>query len=154
MKNYLIFPIFIFVTFFSGLSFSQEQPNVKDNDLSKEQENFDLFYSDLEDHPSSKHDESISNEHTTSKFEYRLLNMLLMLITLITFMVLAGWALKRMMRSRINNLNTSSVIKIKETRNISPRSTLYLVEIEGQTLLIGETHQTITHLATLETQSE
>ena len=74
--------------------------------------------------------------------------MIFILALLIGFMILAAWALKRMMKSKMTQLNTGSSIKILETRYLSPRATLYLIEIQGQNVLIAESPTVVSFLKT------
>ena len=92
--------------------------------------------------------------HETESFESKFLHMLLVLGLLIGFMFVASWALKRMMKAKITHHNTSSSIKVLETRYLSPRATLYLVEIEGQSLLIAESPTAVTYLKTFRLHDE
>lgn len=85
-------------------------------------------------------------EHESDTFPKKFFNMLVILLLLIGFMLLASWALKRMMKTKITQLNTSSSIKILETRYLSPRATLYLLEFQNQTCLIAESPTTVTYL--------
>ncbi len=55
------------------------------------------------------------------------------------FLVLAAWALKRMMASRVQILNESSRIKILERRNLAPKLAVYVLEVEGKGIVICET---------------
>ncbi len=87
-------------------------------------------------------------------FQSKFMNMLIVLGLLIGFMVLASWMLKRLMRTRINQLNSTSSIKVLETRHLSPKSTLYLLDVMGQGLLIAESQTGISHLATLPLEEE
>ena len=84
----------------------------------------------------------------TESFEAKFFNMLFILALLIGFMILAAWALKRMMKSKMTQLNTGSSIKILETRYLSPRATLYLIEIQGQNVLIAESPTVVSFLKT------
>ncbi len=85
-------------------------------------------------------------ERETDSFPAKFMRMLVILGLLIGFMILASWALKRMMKTRLTQLNTTSSIKVVETRALSPRATLYLVEIQGQTLLVAESPTTVSVL--------
>lgn len=85
-------------------------------------------------------------ERETDSFPAKFMRMLFILVLLIGFMILASWALKRMMKTRLTQLNTTSSIKIVETRALSPRATLYLLEIQGQTLLVAESPTTVSVL--------
>ena len=75
--------------------------------------------------------------------------MLFILALLVAFMILASWALRLADENQNSQLNISSEIKVLETRHLSPRATLYLVEIQDKTVLIGESPTSITCLATL-----
>ena len=88
-------------------------------------------------------------EHEADTFQAKFLNMLFLLALLIGFMILASWSLKRLMKTKITNLNTASTIKVLETRYLSPRATLYLVEVQNHTLLMAESPTTVTLLATI-----
>ena len=59
-------------------------------------------------------------EHESDTFQAKFLNMLFILALLIGFMILASWALKRLMKTKINQLNTTNNIKVLETRYLSP----------------------------------
>jgi flagellar biogenesis protein FliO len=86
-------------------------------------------------------------EHETDTFQSKFFNMLFILALLIGFMILASWALKRMMKSKLTQLNTSSHMKILETRYLSPRATLYLIEVEDKAFLIAESPTAVTSIA-------
>ena len=87
--------------------------------------------------------------HETDNFQTKFFNMLLLLGLLIGFMILASWALKRMMKTKMTQLNTASDIKLLETRYLSPRATLYLIQVQNQSLLIAESPTHVTYLTTL-----
>jgi flagellar protein FliO/FliZ len=96
--------------------------------------------------------EHVPNEADT--FQTKFFNMLFVLGLLIGFMILASWALKRMMKSKMTHLNTASSIKVLETRYLSPRATLYLIEVHDQNYLIAESPTNITYLTTFPIQEE
>ena len=121
-------------------SSAKEQPSEPHNESE--------FHQFIEPHtlPDSLKDK-VENE--TDTFQAKFFNMLFILALLIGFMILASWALKQLMKSKITNLNTASNIKILETRYLSPRATLYLVEIQDKAFLIAESPTAVTYLATL-----
>jgi len=88
-------------------------------------------------------------EKESDTFQTKFFNMLLILGLLIGFMVLASLALKRLMKAKITHLNTESGIKLLETRSLSPRTTLYLVEVQDQTFLIADSPTSITPLPSI-----
>jgi flagellar biogenesis protein FliO len=82
--------------------------------------------------------------------------MLLMLGMLIGAMFLASWFLKRMANARFESLNSLSNIRIIEKRNLSHKTTLYLIESEGRSILIAESPGALVRLyeKALDTQNE
>lgn len=77
-------------------------------------------------------------ERAPDDFQGKFVRMLFILVLLIAFMILASWALKRMMHTRVAQINDTSRIKLIETRTLSTRSTLYLLEIDDASFLVGE----------------
>jgi flagellar biogenesis protein FliO len=88
-------------------------------------------------------------ERESDTFQAKFLNMLYILALLILFMIFASWALKRMMRSKMAQINVASNIKLLETRYLSPRATLHLISVQNQDFLIAESPTTVSYLATL-----
>lgn len=68
---------------------------------------------------------------------------------LIAIMFAASWSLKRILNTRVQQLNESSFIKVVEKRALSNKSFLYLVDVQDKTFVIGESMNSITLLATL-----
>lgn len=89
----------------------------------------------------------------TDSFQMKFMNMLFVLGLLIAFMLLASWMLKRMTRSRQEQLNASSSIKILESRSISAKTNIYVIEVQDQTLVIAESANGVQHIATLNSKS-
>lgn len=83
-------------------------------------------------------------EHESDNFQAKFFNMLFILSLLIGFMILASWALKRMMKSKMSQQNDTSEVKIIETRHLSPRASLHLVEVNNKTFLVGESSSSMT----------
>lgn len=88
-------------------------------------------------------------EEAPDQFQTKFMNMLFMVALLIGFMIFASWFIKRMMKTRLEQMNAASNIQILETRYLNPKSTIYLLDVMGQGLLIAESHAGITHLATI-----
>lgn len=170
MKSYLLFSLFFLSTLSQPISiFSQENPlyqhaaeteNPSDHSSVEQHSNYSDRNADI---PSMQYDVDHRNlpgtwpEHTpheADSFQTKFFNMLFILGLLIGFMILASWALKRMMKSKITQLNTASSIKVLETRYLSPRATLYLVEVQDQSFLIAESPTTVTYLTAFPVQKE
>ena len=87
--------------------------------------------------------EPLPEDHFLNEF----LNMLGTLALLIAFMVFASWVLKRMLNQRVHQLNTSSNIKVVEKRALSNKASIYLIEIDGKTFLVGESMNNLSLIA-------
>jgi flagellar biosynthetic protein FliO len=92
---------------------------------------------ELTDHPSKGND----------KFFSDFLNMLATLGLVIGLILIAAWFLKRLLNTRMEQANTSSLIKIIDKRSISPKTGLYLLEVYNKKVLFAETHTGVAKLA-------
>jgi flagellar biogenesis protein FliO len=81
---------------------------------------------------------SPSPEIVMQNYEGAFLKMFLTLIGLIVAIFFTIWALKRLSRGRLGSLNASRAIKILERRPLTPKTTLFLVEVNGKQALIAE----------------
>lgn len=86
------------------------------------------------------------SEVPETNFMAQFINMLLMLGLLIGLMFFCSWFLKRMMASRIQQVNTDSNIKVIEYRPLSNRTTVYVLDIEGQKYVLAETPTSVVNL--------
>lgn len=80
------------------------------------------------------------------RFYTEFLNMLATLGLVIAIILIAAWALRRLLNTRLEQINTTSIIKIVERRALSPKSAVYLLEIYDKIVVIAETHAGITQL--------
>lgn len=72
--------------------------------------------------------------------------MFLTLIALILLMAGSFWFLRRLVKTRGNRSFGEQKIQLLEKRVISPKSMLYLVEVEGQKILLAESQLEIRRL--------
>ncbi len=160
MKQYLLIP-FLFLTLFSAsLSMAQESqtqpPLAKDaHSIEQDSSDYPVYDANAVHLPDAYHDPLVDPVVKDSDtFQSKFMNMLFLLGLLIGFMLLASWILKKMTKTRVTQLNQASSIKVLETRYLSPRSTLYLLDVQGQTLLIAESPMGVAQLASLGTTPE
>lgn len=85
------------------------------------------------------------------KFFTEFMNMLATLGLIIVLIFLVAWFFKRLMTSRLENLNSSSLIRVVERRALSPKTALYLLEVDTKTILVAETPGGIVRLSEFET---
>lgn len=79
--------------------------------------------------------EPIEQDHFFQEF----INMLTTLGLIVATIFFISWFLKRMVNTRIQQVNTSSLIKIIDRRNLSPKSSVYVLEIYNKQFVVGET---------------
>jgi flagellar biogenesis protein FliO len=87
-------------------------------------------------------EEPLTESHFLAEFLY----MMFMLGLLIGAVLFATWFLKRMVNTRLTQLNESSNIKVIEKRTLSPKSSLYLLEIDGKEIILAESPTQIIQL--------
>ncbi|MDF2550421.1 MAG: hypothetical protein K0S07_1488 [Chlamydiales bacterium] len=64
----------------------------------------------------------------------------------ITVLVLAAWLIKKMLQSKIQQMNESAAIKLIERRALSPKTTLHLINVQGKGFLLAESPAGITKI--------
>lgn len=77
-------------------------------------------------------------EMATTSYETAFIKMIVVLIGLIALALLAFYLFKKISSSNMVQSNHYKNIKILEKRALSPKSILYLIEVGGKKLLIGE----------------
>lgn len=90
----------------------------------------------------------------TNRFLSEFVSMMATLGLLIGLILIVAWFLKRMVNTRQEQANTTSIIKVIERRSLSPKSAVYLLEVEGKSLLIAESPNGITRLADYDTPED
>lgn len=66
--------------------------------------------------------------------------MLLTLLALIALLVGSLWLLRRLLQQRLQKGTGNQAIQVLEKKMISPKTMLYLVEVEGKKVLLAESH--------------
>lgn len=82
-------------------------------------------------------------------FREKLMKMVLLLICLIAFLFIAAWAAKRLMGNRLAQLNAMGHIKLIESRALSARASLHLVEVQERQYLLADSPSGVTCVATI-----
>lgn len=85
------------------------------------------------------------NDHFLSEF----INMLATLAIIIILILIVSWFLKRMLNTRIQQINTTSDIKIIERRALTPKTTIYLLDIKGKGVALAESQNGVVLLSDL-----
>lgn len=77
---------------------------------------------------------------TSTEFNYwnEFLQMILSLGTVVIILLFVAWFLRRFINKKVLQGNQSNEIKIIERRMLSPKSTLYLLEVKDKLLLVSD----------------
>ena len=84
-------------------------------------------------------------------------NMIITLMIVVALIFISVIVLKRIMRSRMQQVNRGAQIKIMERRPINQKTSLYLINIAGKVVMIGESPaglNLITELPDVEIEEE
>jgi flagellar biogenesis protein FliO len=79
-----------------------------------------------------------SSTQITESYEGSFIRVILSLIGLVVLVVVTFWILKRLGRGRFGKFSSDKLIHIIERRPLSPKSVLYLVQIENKRVLLSE----------------
>lgn len=77
------------------------------------------------------------------------LKMLLTFLVLIGLLLATYWILKRIVQHRMQQKGASASIQIVEKRMLSPKTMLYLIEVEHKKILIAESQLEVKRLESL-----
>lgn len=75
-----------------------------------------------------------------------LLRMLLALIALSLLLWVTVWFLKRVIYKRLHRNTSDDMIQVLEKRALSPKTMLYLIEVDGEKICMTESHMEIRHV--------
>ncbi|CDZ80968.1 flagellar biosynthetic protein FliO [Candidatus Rubidus massiliensis] len=81
------------------------------------------------------------------RFMSEFFHMLLTLGFIVAFLLLAAYGMKKFLHTRMHQINANSEIKILESRALSTKTTLYVVEVKGHHLTIAESGNGVTLLS-------
>lgn len=87
-------------------------------------------------------------------YEGAFLKMFLVLIALIVGIFFTVWILKKLSQGRWTQGNQNRSIKIIEKRPLSPKTMLYIIDVDGQQSVIAESQLEVKHLMNLEEFTE
>lgn len=76
--------------------------------------------------------------------------MFLSLTVLVLLLVVSFWFLRRLIQNRMQKGGSDASIRVLEKRMISPKTMLYLVEVDRKKILLAESHLEIKRLESFE----
>lgn len=113
----------------------------------------------LEDHQLNKPHETKNyfdvklDDKDTDRFFHEFINMLTTLGLIVAIVLLATWYFKKMLSTKVDQLNTTSQIKVIERRVLSPKVTVYLLDVKGEGIILAESATDVTRLGNFEVKS-
>jgi flagellar biogenesis protein FliO len=90
---------------------------------------------------------------TSAELGATFIKMLLTFVAIIFLLFASYWFLKRLIQSRMQRGPSNSAIHVLEKRMLSPKTILYLVEIEGKKVVLAESHLEIKKVESFPTES-
>jgi flagellar biogenesis protein FliO len=77
-----------------------------------------------------------------------MIQMLLTFITILVLLVASFWFIRRLIQNRLQKGVGDQEIHILEKRMISPKTMLYLIEVDNKKILLAESHLEVRKLET------
>jgi flagellar biogenesis protein FliO len=81
------------------------------------------------------------------QFYSQFLSMLSTLGIVVAVILFITWVLKQLLSTRIQQMNSSSAIKILERRSLTPKTAIYLLDVYGKGIAIAESQNGVTRLS-------
>jgi flagellar biogenesis protein FliO len=79
-------------------------------------------------------------EEVGTPFGMQFIKMLLILGSMVAVLLFLAWATRKLSQPRLMRQNALSEIKVIEGRALSHKTMVWLIEVENQKFLIGESH--------------
>jgi len=89
----------------------------------------------------SVHESMITEDDSAPKaynFWNEFTNMVITLALILGTLIVFAWILKRFLSKRVIQVNATSSIRIIERRALSPKTAIYLLDVLGKGIIIGE----------------
>ncbi len=85
-----------------------------------------------------------------SRFFSEFIRMLITLGTIVAFLFILSWVVRRMTNMRMMQGSTTGEIQVLDKAVISPRSTVYLLEVKGKGIAVAESNNGLVKLSEFE----
>lgn len=131
MNRHISYFILLFSLFYAPL-FSETPPNI----LTSSSE----ISNPVKNDTTPPQETSPTSVPTMHNFGLEFVKMLVILGIIIALLLFLSNYMKRFMQSKILQMNESSNIKVLDSRNISQRTIVHLVDIEGVQFALAESH--------------
>jgi flagellar biogenesis protein FliO len=95
-----------------------------------------------------------NSQEQNNQFYVEFIRMLGLLGLVILILLLLMWFVKKMINSRLEQMNSSSLIKIVERRAITQKTTLYVLDISGKRVVMAESQNGVASLGEIPINTE
>lgn len=92
-------------------------------------------------------------EPTTEKFFFEFLRMMAILGLLLGILLFLSWMLKRILNTRMEQVNTSSPIKVLDRRSLTAKTSLFVLDVHGKKCVITESLNGVTYLGDIPSET-
>ncbi len=99
-------------------------------------------------------EKEMTPEEMTTSYESAFAKMIFVLLGFVLFVGLGVWILRRVGKLRFKGMGASRSIQILEKKALSPKSMLYLIEVDNKRVLISESQFEVRQLVTLDSNSD
>lgn len=107
-----------------------------------------LFFSPIAASPSAQ---EIKVEHQEEvNINSQFTKTLFLIIGVLILLFLTAWFLRKIAKSRSENLNHIKNIKVIESRPLSPKTMLYLLEVGGRQIVVTESQINVKEITTFD----
>jgi flagellar biogenesis protein FliO len=104
--------------------------------------------------PPSSEVEAPSSANNNESYEHAFIKMILTLAGLLVLVFLTLWLLRKFSQGRLGGFTSSKKIKILEKKPLSPKTILYLVELDGKQVFIAESQLEVKMLLSPQIENE
>lgn len=89
-------------------------------------------------HPIPSQGESLLTKAQEPSYEHAFIKMILTLGGLLLLVFFTLWALRKLSHGRVGGFGSMKKIKVLEKRPLSPKTILYLLELDGKQVFVAE----------------
>jgi len=89
-------------------------------------------------------------QDVTETYENTFIKTIVVLVGLLALVILTVWMFKKISHGRLRTFSSSKTIKILEKRPLSPKSMLYLIEVNEKQVLMAESQLEVKQIMTFD----
>jgi flagellar biogenesis protein FliO len=135
MKRVFLY-LLLSLSFFHSLSYSESPTQMENSVINTPNGTFTPWEEGVK-----------KEEEGDSHFFQEFLSMLFSLGIILGAIFFLMWVLRRMTNVRMEQVNLTSSIKVLERRALSPKTTIYILNVSGKAITIADSHNGVTLLS-------